>query len=63
MQFRTPLHLALSIAFEDGETGVAVTLLKAKADPSLGNKEWGMENTAVHEVRARLPALAARLPV
>ena len=31
-------------------------LAKAKADPSLGNKEWGMENTAVHEVRARCAA-------
>ena len=51
--YRTPLHLALALAFEEGVTAPAAALLDAMADPNLGNKEWGMASSCLHEAARR----------
>ena len=44
-QMRTPVHLAI----EEGEVGALKLLLDAGGDMRLGNKDVGMENTALHQ--------------
>ena len=59
--YRTPLHLALALAFEEGMTAPAAALLDAKADPNLGNKEWGMASSCLHEAARRGNATVVQL--
>ena len=58
--YRTPLHLALALAFEEGVTAPAA-LLDAKADPNLVFKEWGMASSCLHEAARRGNATVVQL--
>ena len=57
--YRTPLHLALALAFEEGD-GAGGGAPRRQGRPESGNKEWGMASSCLHEAARRGNATAVK---